>query len=167
MGPFAREPCNGPVLLPLEMRVEMEYATGFVMACALMVAFIAGSRRRVSRTSAEAATGQYPALTRQLEWNGTYARAFQRVLDLFQALDAQITAADPNRGAIEARSSISPLVPVPISITLRATLTTRDGVTLVHIDARPSSPLLGRRRAALLLAQISDAWDRLPGPRSP
>jgi hypothetical protein len=97
-----------------------------------------------------------------IEWPGAYSDAFQRCLDILRALDADLMAADPNRGVLVARTGLNPFV---LGKTIRCTLITTEGVTRILVEAAPSAlPFdLGQSRA--FVTRFLEVWNRLPEPR--
>jgi hypothetical protein len=141
-------------------------ATIVIVGAFLMTAVALSIRRgaRPSRTDTPEAISS--ALRREIVWEGTYSQAFQRVLNVLHALGASITAADPNRGTIEARVAPSPLAAAPFGVHVKVVLTTKGGSTSIELSASPVIAPFGNRGAARLLADLVEAWERLPSPES-
>jgi hypothetical protein len=144
----------------------MDGASAIITAFALLAALAAMAWRRGQRTSDSANSVRSKTAQAQITWAGTYSHAFQRTLDLLQALDCDITMADPNRGSVTARLRQSPASAAPLGGTFSAVITTRQGITLVDIEVVPAIHVLGRRGAEAFVADFLDAWDRLPLPIS-
>jgi len=100
----------------------------------------------------------------RITWEGGYTQAFQRTLDILQALDANIVAADPNRGTIAARLNPSPVSIAPLGGAFTAVITTQQGITLVDIEVVSAISVLGGRGAKAFVSEFVDAWDRLQEP---
>ena len=95
-----------------------------------------------------------------ISWLGTYADAFQRVLDLIPQIGAEILDADPNHGYVVAAVGGSLRT---FGTTLRINLLTQEGVTFVQIEAGPSCLFdVGESRS--LVNRFLQLWDRLPSP---
>jgi hypothetical protein len=113
-----------------------------VVILLLVAAGLFMAARRRSGVLADGARG-----TQEMTWNGTFSGAFQRVLDILGILEAQVVAADPNRGVIQARTSAGLGPSAIIDVEIR----TSEGVTVVCVSSKSR-----RGRAEFL-----EIWDRL------
>jgi len=96
-----------------------------------------------------------------ISWLGSYADAFQRVLDLIPQVEAEILDADPNRGYVLASAEGSFRT---FGTTVRINLITQEGVTFVQIEAGPSASLFDWGESRSLVNRFLQLWDRLPSP---
>lgn len=97
----------------------------------------------------------------EIEWTGSYSRAFQRSLNLIEAFGAELRDADPNRGYIRAGVGITA---IGAGFTVEIHFQTTDGVTTVRIQAAPAIPGLDLGAGRRFVARFAETWKGLPAP---
>ena len=142
----------------------MNGSGAFLAACAVLCTIVAWTWLRARAGAYPRESGHAGTRRARITWEGGYSQAFQRALDILQALDANIVAADPNRGTIAARLNPSPVSVAPLGGAFTAVITTQQGVTLVDIEVVSAISVLGGRGAKAFVSEFVDAWDRLPEP---
>jgi hypothetical protein len=121
------------------------------IGCAALSLLAAYQQRRGRSLGATAST--------EIEWDGTYTQAFQRALNLLALIDAELLAADADRGTILAATGLSVFT---FGSTVRILLRTQEGVTHITVEAAPSISLVDWGASRRLVNSFRETWDRLP-----
>ncbi len=132
-----------------------------ILVCAAILAGGYAALGAAARRQQRLERGAGAFTSARISFLGTYTQAFQRCLDLLQALNAELLSADPSRGILTAGT---PPYGWALGCTVRLSLQTQEGVTFVTVEAAPSVNPLGGAEARRLVRRFLQLWERLPAP---